>query len=475
MDINIALTRAGIFVFVYALVLGIPFGLAGWGREWLMNIWGQNWFWAPMVLLLGLATAGPFIYQYLNKQAEELILKEQKQYQKVLRDSSVNMLLIKELGRLLKTIASNIVDTVRVSWVGIYLQDEKSGKYVLRYKQARAGEVKLPEEFLGESELARHLSSSRLPIAGEEAAASHLKIGLAAPCSVDEVMLGFILLGDKPRNTAYTQDDVNVFTILANQTALAIENCQFYHQQKQYQHSLRTASLDRQMASMVHEIDNPIQGICGSVESLGMILDEVEKHIPEEKLKYARTKLERVLFNAMRISNMIGVVRDYSKPTTGELILETLQDILEAVHLIMQPQFKHSNIDYLQDIPKEIVWLRANKVELEQVLVNLATNSVQAIDEVWAVGANTPETKCRITLKAYKIDGNILRIDFSDTGSGIKREILEDIFLDFVTTKASSVGTGLGLSISRKIIQRHKGKMWAESEGENKGAAFHWN
>ena len=56
----------------------------------------------------------------------------------------------------------------------------------------------------------------------------------------------------------------------------------------------------------------------------------------------------------------------------------------------MQPQFKHSNIDYLQDIPKEIVWLRANKVELEQVLVNLATNSVQAIEEVWAVGANTP-------------------------------------------------------------------------------------
>ena len=139
---------------------------------------------------------------------------------------------------------------------------------------------------------------------------------------------------------------------------------------------------------------------------------------------------------------MIGVVRDYSKPTTGELILETLQDILEAVHLIMQPQFKHANIDYLQDIPKEIVWLRANKVELEQVLVNLAANSAQAIDEVWAVGANTPESKRQIALKAYKMDGNILRIDFSDTGSGIKREILEDIFLDFVTTKASSVGVG---------------------------------
>ena len=60
LDINIALTRAGIFVFVYTLVLGIPFGLAGWGREGLVSILGQNWFWAPMIILLVLATAGPF-------------------------------------------------------------------------------------------------------------------------------------------------------------------------------------------------------------------------------------------------------------------------------------------------------------------------------------------------------------------------------------------------------------------------------
>ena len=113
----------GIFVFVYTLVLGIPFGLAGWGREGLVSILGQNWFWALMIILLVLATAGPFIYQYLHKQAEDVILKEQKQYQKALLMISSNMLLIKELGRLLKTIASNIVDTVR----GLLGRDIPSG------------------------------------------------------------------------------------------------------------------------------------------------------------------------------------------------------------------------------------------------------------------------------------------------------------------------------------------------------------
>ena len=117
-------------------------------------------------------------------------------------------------------------------------------------------------------------------------------------------------------------------------------------------------------------------------------------------------------------------------------------------------------ITFIQQLPEETIWLRTNKVELEQVLVNLATNSIQAINEA-------PQQNPReITFKAYRVDTHILRIDFSDTGSGIKKELLEDIFLDFVTTKASSVGTGLGLSISRKIMQRHKGKIWAESRAK---------
>ena len=124
-------------------------------------------------------------------------------------------------------------------------------------------------------------------------------------------------------------------------------------------------------------------------------------------------------------------------------------------------------------MPNEIVWLRANKVEIEQVLVNLGTNSVQAINEIWQKGENTPESKKEISFKAQKIDSAALRIDFSDTGGGITKELLEDCFNDFVTTKGSREGTGLGLSISRKIIQRHNGKIWAESEGENKGATFH--
>ena len=169
---------------------------------------------------------------------------------------------------------------------------------------------------------------------------------------------------------------------------------------------------------------------------------------------------------------MITSVREFSRASTGEVKLLKFEWIIESLLNIIEPQFKYNGVNFIQEVPSETVWLRANKVEIEQVLVNLGTNSTQAINEIWLKGQNSPESKKEITLRAYKTTPNTLRIDFSDTGGGIKKELLEDIFLDFVTTKGSAEGTGLGLSISRKIIQKHNGKIWAESEGENKGAVF---
>ena len=224
---------------------------------------------------------------------------------------------------------------------------------------------------------------------------------------------------------------------------------------------------------MAHEIDNPNYALLGSLGSLEMALDDLKDIIPQDRMEHLKSKISRARFNSKRISKMIQAVREFSKASTGELKPIKFEWIIDSFLSIIQPLINYNGITYTQELPKEVVWLRANKIEIEQVLVNLATNSVQAINEIWQAQQNTPESKKEITLKAYEAGQNILRIDFSDTGPGIKKEILEDIFLDFVTTKASSVGTGLGLSISRKIIQKHNGKIRAESDGENRGATFY--
>ena len=78
----------------------------------------------------------------------------------------------------------------------------------------------------------------------------------------------------------------------------------------------------------------------------------------------------------------------------------------------------------------------------------------------------------KVSLKVDTINRDRLRIYFSDNGYGIKKEMLEIIFTPFTTTKASTEGTGMGLYNAKKIIERHKGKIWAESEGLGKGATF---
>lgn len=458
MDIKVAVTRAGIFVLVYLFVLGIPFVLGYKYSQWHLATW----------VTVILATAGPFIYLYLQRRAEKILRKEQLEYQEKLRQTSSTIMLTKDLDKLLRAIVLNVVDIVRVSWAWIYLKDEKEQKYTLRHKRARMQDIDLPCEFSSDSDLVKHLYKERLPIIGEEVrSSSELKIGLAVPCFIEDNLLGFLLLGDKPKAQLYDESDVNVFTLLSNQTALAIENCQFYSQERQREHLRRIATLDRQIDCMAHEIDNPIQALLGIIYSIEMNIDELKERIPQDKLDYLKNKLERANFNAHRISKMIEAVKEFSKPTTGELSLVSLAELLEDFSYIISPQFKHSGIDFIQELPDQHLWLRANKVELTQVLVNLATNSL------WAINQAPQANKREVKLKVYSRDDLTLRMDFADTGCGIEKKLLEDIFLDFVTTKASSVGTGLGLSISRKIITRHKGRIWAESEGVDKGAVFH--
>ncbi|MDP2941058.1 MAG: ATP-binding protein [Candidatus Omnitrophota bacterium] len=473
MDIRIILTRAGIFLSVYLFVLGTPLALALLGKPWLQELLGLNWYWGPLGLAILLASVGPIIYQKLRKKAEDLLLKEQKQYQEALLKISHTMILIKELERLLKTIVSEVVDIVQVSCAGIYLKDERAKKYILKHQKAAKGQIALPKEFSQAAPLVARLQEKKLPLRGDEPEGVGFSFGLAVPCFLGNNMAAVLFLGEKPKSSAYTQDDINVFTVLSNETALAIENCQLYTQERQHQHYLRIASLDRQMAGLAHEIDNPNYALLGSLGSLELALNDLKESIPADKLDYLKNKIERARFNSKRISKMIASVREFSRASSGEIKPIKFEWIMEGFSNIIEPQFKYNGINSIKEVTDEPIWLRANKIEIEQVLVNLGTNSVQAINEIWQRGENTPESRKEIAFRAYKIGSTVLRIDFSDTGSGIEKELLEDCFLDFVTTKGSSEGTGLGLSISRKNIQKHDGKIWADSEGKNKGTTIH--
>lgn len=132
MDIKVAVTRIGVFVLVYTLILGIPFGITYCGKDYLINLLGETWYWTPLIITTLFATAGPFIYLYLQKKAEERLLQEERRIQQLLTDSSYGMRTIKDLDKLLAMILELVLKTLKVTNASIYLLDARSVNMLLK-------------------------------------------------------------------------------------------------------------------------------------------------------------------------------------------------------------------------------------------------------------------------------------------------------------------------------------------------------
>jgi len=455
MDIKVAITRAGIFIVVYALVLGFPFWLGYATKSWLLST----------VLAVFLASLGPFIYTYLRRQAEAVLLKEQKAYQKALRELSKTMTRIRDLDKLLKMIVLAVVDTVKVSYAGIYLKEEEYKSYRLKHYFPKLAESRFPEFFPLDSPLINSLFQQKRPLMQEEVGSSagfSLDSGLAIPCFIEDELLGFLIMGAKPNHQMYTPDDILVFETLSYSTSLAIENCIFWKEIEDRQRKARLQEMDTYSYSLAHEIDNPMQVILGEAGFLKkLFLEEVS--LPEEKQKEARDMLDFILESARRVSGMVKAIRDFGQPTTGEFKPLHLEKVVESFSRLYAPRFKENGVIFNQEVAAGLGFIRGEEPELMQVLVILANNSLHAMKYC-------PEK--RITLKLEQPNSELIRISFTDTGHGIKKGLLPIIFSPFTTTKASSEGTGMGLYNAKKIIDRHKGRIWPESEGENKGVTF---
>jgi signal transduction histidine kinase len=244
----------------------------------------------------------------------------------------------------------------------------------------------------------------------------------------------------------------------------------FFHKQKlemaATEQLRRQKTMDTFSASMAHEIINPVHAIMGLTGVLKeRVLQDLGKHLDDKNKAYFTGRFDQVIELSARMETMIKAIREFAAKTSSEITKIRLGDALEGFLLIVTPQLKSNGIEIGIDGNTDIN-INANKVLIEEVLVNLSINSIYAIK---AQEPPNPVININIIPDAQRA---MVTIKFSDNGCGIPKNLLEDIFLDFVTTKGSSENLGMGLSRARKIIQMHKGKIWAESEGEGKGATF---
>ena len=220
-----------------------------------------------------------------------------------------------------------------------------------------------------------------------------------------------------------------------------------------------TETWQKMIRILTHEIMNSVSPITSLANSLSSIIKKEDE--PNLKLK---AKLEKGLATIKnRGEGMMDFVRKYRNLTILPLpqITEvSVSELMNELIVLFEETFEKEEISFESKVePKDLI-LKADKEQLEQVLINLIKNSI------WAVGEAKEKS---ISVKAFISPNDKIQIEVSDSGVGFNEDLLDKIFIPFFTTR--SEGTGVGLSLARQIMLMHGGSIAAYSDTE-KGALF---
>lgn len=176
-----------------------------------------------------------------------------------------------------------------------------------------------------------------------------------------------------------------------------------------------------------------------------------------------RAALEDILSDCQRAGAVIQRLRTlYQK---GEHVSAPLQlnDIIRETLDLMHSEFVFKGVDLRLELDPGLPRVPGNQVELQQVILNLAINAVEAM-------AANPDSPRRLVIRTWSEASQTVRVSISDSGPGLTLEQLARVFEPFFTTKPG--GMGMGLALSQSIIQEHAGRLWAVNNPEG-GATFH--
>jgi signal transduction histidine kinase len=223
-------------------------------------------------------------------------------------------------------------------------------------------------------------------------------------------------------------------------------------------HLNRTAEVGALSASFAHEVSQPLVAVELNAERAERLLGADRPEVG--KLKEIVTDIRQANSLAM---NVIGNLRNLLKRKSEVQECDLNAVIADAVHLL-EPEAQRRNIDLRVDGMQRALLVRADPVHLQQVILNLVTNAMDAMTDT-APGAR------KIEIRTAFAGESTIKVSVRDSGPGIPGPKLGEIFETFYTTKEQ--GTGLGLSVARTIVETYEGKIWAENQVGG-GAVFHF-
>jgi C4-dicarboxylate-specific signal transduction histidine kinase len=209
-------------------------------------------------------------------------------------------------------------------------------------------------------------------------------------------------------------------------------------------------------ASIAHEVNQPLTAVTNNANACLRLL--ARHNLDPDVLRRA---LEEIVADGSRASAVLARIRAFIKKAAAEKSELDINEVIQEVLALVVPELQKNRISVERQLTKTLPLVTADRVQLQQVLLNLVMNSIEATAGV--------TDRARVVWLQSRIDesGNVL-VSVSDSGAGLGSEV-DRLFTPLFTTKAN--GMGMGLPISRSLIEGQGGRLWAESNSPH-GAVF---
>jgi len=229
--------------------------------------------------------------------------------------------------------------------------------------------------------------------------------------------------------------------------------------QERLTHFSRLSTMGEMAAGLAHEINQPLSAIATYAQACQRFLKQ-----PESDIADVTAALDQINAQALRAGEVIRRLRNFVKNREVKREWVDCARLLDDLRTLAETDARLHNVHLRIDIEENLPAVHADPIQLQQVVLNLVRNAIDAM-------IDCPEDRREIVLMTRRSAESEICITVADQGSGLAPGAAEHLFNPFFTTKSS--GTGLGLAISRSIVRAHGGRLW-HTPNRQYGACFHF-